>query len=66
MPISNNDDGDVRLASLGGEKDTKYGRDGYLNRFTDGGGAFSYAENKRTVSILVSDENLFNQIDIPQ
>ena len=45
MPISTNDDGDVLLASLGGTKETKYDRNGYLNKFEDGGAAFSYNEN---------------------
>lgn len=66
MPISTNDDGNVLLASLGGTKETKYERDGYLNQFEDGGAAFSYNENNENVIIMVSDENLFNQIDMPK
>ena len=66
VPISSNDDGDVLIASLGGTKETRYDRDGYLNRFEDGGAAFSYNEGKQNVYIMVSEENLLNQIDIPQ
>lgn len=66
MSISTNDDGDVLIASLGGTKETRYDRDGYLNRFEDGGAAFSYNDGRQNVFIMVSDENLLNQIDIPK
>ena len=65
LEITTNDDADTFIASLGGSKDTKYGIDGYYNQFTEGGGAFSYSKDNKMISIMVSNDNLFNQIELP-
>lgn len=62
--IDSNDDGDVLLASLGGDMTTKYGRDGFYNKFTDGGCAFSFSDGDKTVAIVVSNDNLLDQIKL--
>lgn len=54
----------MRLTSLGGTPETKYEKEGHYNKFTDGGGVFSFTDRDKTIAIVASDENLFNPIGI--
>lgn len=55
---------DEFLPSVGGAKHNKYGYTGYLNKFRDGGECFSYTENNKVITIFVSNEQLFDKIEI--
>lgn len=52
------------VSSVGGALTNKYGYTGYLNDFTEGGAAFSYIRNGKVIHIIVSDERLFDKIEV--
>lgn len=55
---------DSILSSVGGGIHNKYGYTGYYNKFSDGGEAFSYTRNNKAITIFVSDEKLFDKIEV--
>lgn len=52
------------ISSVGGGMQNRYGYTGYHNEFTDGGEAFSYTRENRVFTIFVSDERLFDKIEV--
>lgn len=52
------------LNDLGGSRKEMYGFNGYYNKFTDGGCAYSFVYNNKICHIIVSDDKLLNRIDV--
>ena len=63
-PKYEGDSADSILSSVGGGIHNKYGYTGYYNKFSDGGEAFSYTRNNKAITIFVSDEKLFDKIEV--
>ncbi len=52
------------LVSLGGYRDNMFGINGHHYHFQDGDESFSYADGNKMISIMVSDGNLYNKIEV--
>ncbi|WP_296883018.1 zinc ribbon domain-containing protein [uncultured Methanobrevibacter sp.] len=63
-PKHEEDSADSIISNVGGGIHNKYGYTGYYNKFTDGGEAFSYSRNNKAITIFVSDEKLFDKIEV--
>ena len=55
---------DATLASLGGSRTVMYGISGFHNKFQNGEEAFSFGKDNKIYSIMVSNGDLFDKIEI--
>ncbi|WP_405286687.1 zinc-ribbon domain-containing protein [Methanobrevibacter sp.] len=63
-PKYNGNSADSIISSIGGGMQSRYGYTGYHNKFSDGGEAFSYTKENRLITIFVSNERLFDKIEV--
>lgn len=63
-PKYNGNSADSIISSIGGGMQSRYGYTGYHNKFSDGGEAFSYTKENKLITIFVSNEGLFDKIEV--